>query len=193
MEKNEKVKEAVDLLLENEVDITTILQKDWLLKQMTKALIERALESAIQSHLGYDKYGRSEADNYRNGTNSKSLISENGVIPIEVPRDRNSDFEPQLIKKHQTRIDGLDDEILSLYAKGMSLSDIRVQLEELYVAEISESLIRKITDGILDEVKLWQSRPLESVYQVVFFDCMVVIVEIKSNLLYSSGGKSLLA
>lgn len=95
---------------------------------------------------------------------------------IEVPRDRNSSFEPAIIPKRQTRIDGLDQKILSLYAKGMSLSDIKIQLQELYGADISESLISKITDDIMDEVKAWQGRPLEQCYPIVFFDCLVVKV-----------------
>lgn len=176
MLENKKVKEAVDLLVSNEQDMSTILQEGGLIKQLTKALLEKALEAEMDDHLGYDKYARNSNQNSRNGTNNKNIITESGVIELAVPRDRESDFEPQLIPKRKTRIDGLDDKILSMYAKGMSLSDIRIQLQELYGAEISESLISKITDNVLEEVKIWQNRPLDSVYPIVFFDCLVVKV-----------------
>ena len=93
-----------------------------------------------------------------------------------MPRDRNGDFEPSIVKKKQSRIEGLDQKIISLYAKGMSLSDIKTQIQELYGADISESLISKITDGVAEEVKAWQSRALETIYGIVFFDCLVVKV-----------------
>ena len=130
----------------------------------------------MEHHLWYDKYARSDSENMRNGKSSKTLITGNGPMEITIPRDRNAEFEPALIPKRQTRINGLDQKILSLYAKGMSLSDIKIQIQELYGAEVSESLISRITDDILDDVKAWQSRPLESVYPIVFFDCLVVKV-----------------
>jgi putative transposase len=130
----------------------------------------------MDNHLGYVKYQRDESDNARNGLTKKKVFTGNGVINIEVPRDRESTFEPQLIQKRQSRISGLDQKILSLYAKGMSLSDIQIQLEELYGAQISESLISRITDDVMDDVKAWQNRPLEAVYPIVFFDCLVVKV-----------------
>jgi len=179
MKKNtqsQKMKEAVDLLLSGEEDLSNILAKDGLIKQLTKALLERALNAEMKDHLGYERYDRSEANNARNGNYSKNLMTEQGTIELNIPRDRQSNFEPAIIPKRQTRIDGLDQKILSLYAKGMSLSDIRLQLKELYDTEISESLISKVTDEIMDEVRAWQSRPLESIYPIVFFDCLVVKV-----------------
>ena len=104
------------------------------------------------------------------------MITEGGVLELEVPRDRNAEFTPALIPKRQTRIDGLDQKILSLYAKGMSLSDIKIQIQELYGAEISESLISRVTDNIMDEVRSWQNRPLEAIYAIVYFDALVVKV-----------------
>lgn len=130
----------------------------------------------MDDHLGYDRYGRSESDNSRNGLSQKSLVTDNGLIQIQVPRDRSAKFEPAIVPKRQTRIEGLDQKILSLYAKGMSLSDIKIQIEELYGAEVSESLISRITDDVMEDVKAWQSRPLESVYSIVFFDCLVLKV-----------------
>lgn len=170
------ISEAIDLLTSKGVDLSDCLSSEGLLKQLTKRLVEKALESEMDNHLGYSKYDRTDSDNARNGTSSKNLITDNGIITIDVPRDRDAKFEPAIIPKRQTRIDGLDQKILSLYAKGMSLSDIKIQIEELYGAEVSESLISRITDDIMDDVKAWQSRPLESIYPIVFFDCLVLKV-----------------
>ena len=171
-----RLNEALDLLLKDKPDLSGVLKEGGLIKQLTKALVERALQAEMEAHLGYARYDRTDSDNSRNGTSVKQLITENGNIELEVPRDRASSFEPQLVKKRQTRIEGLDDKILSLYAKGMSVSDISIQLEELYGAEVSESLISKVTNEVLEEVKAWQNRPLETVYPIVFFDCLVVKV-----------------
>lgn len=176
-ETNKNIDEAIDLLLANNGDTSKILEEGGLLKQLTKKLVERALEAEMREHLGYGKYERSERSNTRNGSSEKKVISNNGIIEIDVPRDREGEFEPIIIPKRQTRIDGLDQKILSLYAKGMSVSDIKIQIQELYGAEISEGLISRVTDDILDEVKAWQSRPLEAVYGIVFFDCLVVKVK----------------
>lgn len=173
---NTKVNAAVDMLIESDSDFTNILGKEGLLKQLSKCILERALEAEMQAHLGYNRYERNASENARNGSFKKNLTTENGQLELEVPRDRKGSFEPVIVKKKQTRIEGLDDKIISLYAKGMSVSDIKIQMQELYGAEISESLISRITDDVIDEVKLWQSRALESVYPIVFFDCLVVKV-----------------
>jgi transposase-like protein len=172
----EKIKAAVDLLIDKDTDLTSFFAKDGMLRELTKNIFERALKAEMDEHLGYSKYGRSEVENSRNGASKKKLITEGGVLELEVPRDRNSEFTPALVAKRQTRIDGLDQKILSLYAKGMSLSDIKIQIEELYGAEISESLISRVTDNIMDEVRSWQNRPLEAVYAIVYFDALVVKV-----------------
>lgn len=173
---NSKINAAVDMLIESDSDLSNILGKEGLIKQLSKCILERALEAEMQDHLGYDRYERNSSENARNGSFKKNLTTENGQLELEVPRDRKGDFEPVIVKKKQTRIEGLDDKIISLYAKGMSVSDIKIQMQELYGAEISESLISRITDDVIDEVKLWQSRALESVYPIVFFDCLVVKV-----------------
>jgi len=173
---NEAINQAIDLLIDNDTDISTLFKEDGLLKQLTKRLVERALHSEMNNHLGYNKYSHTDNENARNGNNVKNLVTTNGTIEIEVPRDRNSTFEPALIPKRQRRFDGFDDKVISLYAKGMSLSDIKIQLQELYGADISESLISQITDDIIEDVKVWQSRPLDRVYAIVFFDCLVVKV-----------------
>lgn len=133
----EKIKQAVDLLIDKDTDLTSFFAKDGMLKELTKNLFERALKAEMDEHLGYSKYGRGETENSRNGVGKKSLITEGGVLELEVPRDRNAEFSPLLVPKRQTRIDGLDQKILSLYAKGMSVSDIKMQIQELYGAEIS--------------------------------------------------------
>jgi len=171
-----RMKAALDLLLEGGVDLSNVLGQGGLIKQLTKAVLERALTVEMDDPLGYDRYGRSEMNNARNGSYGKNLITDNGVIELNIPRDRNGNFEPGIVAKKQNRVAGLDKKILSLYAKGMSLSDIKQQLHELYEADISESLISKITDGVMDEVRSWQSRPLEYVYPIVYFDCLVVKV-----------------
>jgi putative transposase len=171
-----KINAAVDLLIENNVDLSNALGKDGLIKQLSKRILERALQAEMDDHLGYSRYNRSEIQNARNGEFQKNLITDNGVIELNIPRDRNGNFEPAIVKKKQSRIAGLDQKIVSLYAKGMSLSDIKQQLQELYDADVSESLISKITDSVAEEVKAWQSRALETLYPIVFFDCLVVKV-----------------
>ena len=177
---------ALDELISQEEDYMSILSDDGLLKRLTKRLVERALHAEMTNHLGYDKYDRNSLGNSRNGSSSKQLVTNNGVVDLSVPRDRSSTFEPTLVKKRQNRITGLDEKILSFYAKGMSLSDIRIQLEELYGADISESLISQVTDEVIDEVREWQHRPLEAVYPVVLFDCLVVKVRQDKRILNKS-------
>lgn len=183
---NAKIKEAVDLLVKGKKDLSDILGKGGLINRLSKALIERALQEEMNDHLGYDRYDRSESENARNGSYGKNLITEQGVLELNIPRDREGNFEPAIVPKRQTRIEGLDQKILSLYAKGMSLSDIKLQLKELYDTEISESLISKVTDGIIDEVRAWQNRPLEAVYPIVFFDCLVVKVRHEKRIINKS-------
>ena len=182
----EKIKAAVDLLIDKDTDMTTFFAKDGMLRELTKNIFERALKAEMEEHLGYGKYGRSDVENSRNGVGKKSLITESGVLELEVPRDRNADFTPALVPKRQTRIDGLDQKILSLYAKGMSVSDIKIQIEELYGAEISESLVSRVTDNILDEVRSWQNRPLETTYGIVYFDALVVKVRHEKRIVNKS-------
>ena len=164
------------MLIDKDTDLTSFFAKDGMLKQLTKNIFERALKAEMDEHLGYSKYGRIETDNSRNGVGKKSLMTEGGVLELEVPRDRNAEFSPVLVPKRQTRIDGLDQKILSLYAKGMSLADIKIQIHELYGAEISESLISRVTDNVMDEVRCWQNRPLEAIYAIVYFDALIVKV-----------------
>lgn len=155
-----------------------LLGPDGLLKQLTAALVERALEAELTEHLGYEKSaatGRGSG-NSRNGGSAKTLQSEQGEMPITVPRDRNGSFEPQLVKKHQTRFDGFDDKILSMYGRGMTVRDIQAHLRELYGTEVSPDLISRVTDSVWEELQAWQSRPLDPVWPIVFLDALVVKV-----------------
>ena len=150
--------------------------EDGLFRRLKKALLERALGAELTHHLGYEKgdpAGRSSG-NSRNGVSSKTLLGEDGEIEIEVPRDRAGTFEPVIVAKGQTRLDGFDEKIISLYGRGMSVREIQRHLAEIYGAEVSPDLISKVTDAILEEVRDWQSRPLEPVYPVVFFDALRV-------------------
>jgi putative transposase len=147
-----------------------------LFKQLKKALIERALGAELTHHLGYEKHdpaGRGNG-NSRNGSSSKTLLTEDGELPIEVPRDRDGSFEPLLVRKGQTRFDGFDDKIISMYARGMSVREIQGHLADLYGIEVSPDLISRATDAVMAEVTDWQNRPLEAVYPVVFFDALRV-------------------
>ena len=149
-----------------------------LLKQLTKLLVEKALDAEMATHLGHGKHEPvvNTAGNTRNGTSRKTLKGEFGKLPIEVPRDRHGTFEPQLIPKHQTRWTGFDDKVISLYARGMTVREIQAHLEEMYGAEVSPSLISSITDAVAEEVKIWQARPLDPVYPIIYLDCIHVKV-----------------
>src|SRR5512136_1882441 len=147
-----------------------------LFKQLKKALIERALGAELTDHLGYEKgdpAGRGSG-NSRNGSSSKTVLTEDGEIEIAVPRDRAGSFEPQLIGKGQTRFDGFDEKILSLYARGMTVREIQGHLLELYGSEVSPDLVSTITDAVLETVAEWQNRPLETMYPLAFFDALRV-------------------
>jgi putative transposase len=171
-------RELLDELLKDYETPQDIIGEGGLLQELTKALIERCLETELDSHLGYQKHGRkgNARGNLRNGHSQKTLKGEQGHIDIEVPRDRQSTFEPQLVKKGQTRLDGFDEKILALYARGMTTRDIQAQLQELYRVEVSPTLISNVTEAVLEEVRQWQMRPLEAVYPIVYVDCLVVKV-----------------
>ena len=143
-------------------------------KILTKVTVEAALNAELDHHLGYQKNEQSRSANYRNGSMSKTLRTEDGQFEVDTPRDRNGDFEPHLVKKNQTRFTSMDDKILYLYAKGMTTREIVATFKEMYDAEISPALISKVTNAVIEEVVEWQSRPLEPVYPIVYLDCIVV-------------------
>jgi putative transposase len=169
-------KELIDRLLKDYQKPEDLIGENGLLKQLTKALVERALQAELTTHLGYEKHDPAGHNNgnSRNGTSTKQLQGEFGTIQIEVPRDRQASFEPKLVAKGQTRFEGFDDKILSLYARGMTTREIQGHLEETYQVEVSPTLISNVTDAVIEEVKAWQSRPLDSVYPIVYLDALVV-------------------
>ena len=152
---------------------------DGLLKQLTKAVLETALNQEMTEHLGHDKHGPAgnEAGNVRNGTRPKSVLTEaSGQVPVEVPRDRHGTFEPQIVKKRQRRLTGVDEIVLSLYAKGLTTGEISAHFAEIYGASVSKETISRITDTVIEEMQAWQGRPLDEVYAAVFIDAIVVKV-----------------
>ena len=136
-----------------------------LLKKIT---VEAALGAELDEHLGYDKHQLSDSTNSRNGYSSKTLISEDGPFEIDVPRDRDGSFEPQLVKKQQRRFTGMDDKILLLYAQGMTTGEIVAAFKDLYDANVSATLVSRVTDAAIEQVVEWQSRPLDAVYPIVY-------------------------
>jgi putative transposase len=153
-----------------------VLGPDGLLSQLTKAVLERALAEEMTGHLGYDKHdpaGRGSG-NSRNGVTPKTLLTDVGAVDLAVPRDRNGSFGPQIVRKGQTRLEGFNDRIIALYARGMTVRDIRAHLREMYDVDVSPDLISRVTDGVLEELAEWQSRPLDAVYPVVFIDALMV-------------------
>jgi putative transposase len=169
-------KELIDKLLEGYQKPEDLIGENGLLKQLTKALVERALNAELTHHLGYEKHeptGRGRG-NSRNGKSRKKLKGDFGQVEIEVPRDREGNFEPKIVGKHQRRFSGFDDKILSMYARGMSTREIQGHLQEIYGVEISPSLISEVTDAVLEEVQAWQSRPLEPLYPILYLDALFV-------------------
>lgn len=151
-----------------------------------KVMIEAALNTELSEHLGYEKHQPRKTANARNGFSEKTVSSPDGQLTLEIPRDRDGSFEPQLIKKHQTRITSMDDQILSLYAKGMTNREIVAFFKEMYDADVSASLISKVTDAVIEQVTEWQNRALDSLYPVVYLDCLVVKIRQHSTVINKS-------
>jgi putative transposase len=168
--------ELIDELLKGYRKPEDLIGENGLLKRLTKAVLERALAAELTGHLGYEKHDPAgyKSGNSRNGASSKTVKGEFGEIQVETPRDRNGTFSPQILGKHQTRFDGFDDKILSMYARGMSTREIQGHLEEMYGVEVSPTLVSSVTDAVIDEVKGWQNRPLEPIYGVVYLDALYV-------------------
>jgi putative transposase len=168
----------IDNLLKDYKTPEEILGDNGLLKQLTKAVLERAMQAELTEHLGYEKHSAAgdNSGNSRNGKSKKTLKGEFGNLPLEVPRDRDSSFEPQIVPKGQTRFSGFDDKILSLYARGMTTREIHSHLEEMYQVEVSPTLISAVTDAVIEEVKVWQNRPLNALYPILYLDALQVKV-----------------
>jgi putative transposase len=171
--KPDRLDELMDELLKDQTP-EEILGDSGALKELKKRFIERALEGEMTNHLGYEK---SSVDghgtgNSRNGKTRKKVIAADGEFEIEVPRDRAGEFEPQLVKKRQTRLPGFDEKVLSLYGRGQTTREIQGHLQEIYGVEVSPALISKVTDAVLEDVLAWQNRPLDSVYPIVYLDAL---------------------
>ena len=170
--------EIIEELLKSVSKPEDLLGSEGLLKQLTTRLVERALQAEMTQHLGFEA-GQEKpagAGNGRNGYTSKSLLTDQGEVRVDVPRDRQGTFEPQLVRKRERRVGGFDDRILALYARGMSVRDIQGHLQEMYGVEVSPDFISRVTDAVVEDVAAWQSRPLDSVYCIVYLDALVVKV-----------------
>jgi putative transposase len=180
--------ELLDELLKEYKDPEDLFGKDGIFKELKKRLIEKAMDAEITHHLGYEKHSSSgkNTGNSRNGKSPKTIKSDSGEIPIVVPRDRNGSFEPRIVKKNQTRFDGFDEKIISMYARGMTTRDIQAHLEELYGVEVSPSLISDVTDSVINEVKEWQIRPLDDVYAIVYLDATIIKVRSEGRVIKKS-------
>lgn len=156
-----------------------LLGENGLLKQLTKRLIESAMQAEMTDHLGYTKNHPSgkNTGNSRNGTSKKRIKGDFGEIDIAIPRDRQSTFDPVIVPKGETRFKGFDDKIISMYARGMTTRDIQTHLEEVYGGEISPSLVSRVTDAVTEEVRLWQNRPLDELYPIVYLDALRIKVK----------------
>jgi putative transposase len=166
----------LDELLKDYKGPEDLLGKEGIMQQLKKRLIERAMSAEMTDHLGYEKHSTDghNSGNSRNGNSSKKVISDDSMLDISIPRDRNGDFEPQIVPKNKRRFDGFDEKIISMYSFGMTTRDIQYHLEEIYNVEVSPSLISEVTNAIIDDVRTWQSRPLDPIYPILFLDCIVV-------------------
>jgi putative transposase len=174
-------KEILDELIKDYKNPDDLIGENGILKQLTKALLERAMEAELTHELGFEKHDKislKETDNRRNGTSRKTVKSKHGEIELLIPRDRENEFEPQIIPKHTRRFEGFDNTILSLYSRGLSTRDIKAHLQEIYGVEVSPDLISSVTDAVLEEVREWQTRPLDVIYPIVYLDALRVKIRI---------------
>jgi putative transposase len=168
--------EVIDELLAGAGSEEEIVGPGGLLAQLTKRLVERAMEAELTDHLGYEPHQEPPggAGNTRNGSTPKTLVTDNGPVRIETPRDRDGSFEPKIVRKRQRRFQGFDDKILALYSRGLSVRDIEAHLEEIYGVKVGRDLISRVTDAVMEDVRAWQQRPLDDVYPVIFLDALVL-------------------
>jgi putative transposase len=168
--------ELVDELLAGASSEEEIVGPGGLLSQLTRRLVERAMEVELTDHLGFDRHQEPPGGtgNTRNGSTRKRLATEHGPVEIQAPRDRDGSFEPQIVRKRQRRFEGFDEKILALYSRGLSVRDVQAHLREIYGVDVSAGLISQVTDAVMDDARAWQQRPLEDVYPVLFLDAFVV-------------------
>jgi transposase-like protein len=170
--------ELIDELLKGCGDPSELLRSGGFLKQLSARLIERVLEAELSSHLGYERHAQEGrgSGNSRNGATFKRVKTELGEVDVAIPRDRNGTLEPKLVKKHQRRLEGFDEKEIALYAGGMTVRDIQAHLWELYGTDVSPDLISRVTDAVVAEMAVWQSRPVDAVWPVLYLDALVVKV-----------------
>src|SRR5215468_226874 len=171
-------KKLIDQLLTDYKKPEDFIGENGLLKELTKAILERALQAEMTDHLGYEKHDPAghHRGNSRNGNSQKTLKGEFGELELETPRDRRATFDPKIVAKGQTRWTGFDDKIISMYARGMTTREIQGHLEDIYGIEVSPTLISNVTEAVMEEVKAWQSRPLDEVYPILYMDALRVKV-----------------
>ena len=177
--------ELLDELIKGYKKPEDLIGAGGLLKELTKRLVERAMNAEMTEHLGYEKHSPEgkNTGNSRNGKTEKTVTTDQGDLRIEVPRDRKSDFEPQIIKKNQRRFTGFDDKILSMYARGMTTRDIQGHLQDIYQVEVSPDLISSVTDAVIEEVKEWQNRPIDRLYPIIYLDGLVVKIKDQGHIM----------
>jgi putative transposase len=168
--------ELVDELLQGARTEEEIVGPGGLLAELTRRLVERALEVELTEHLGYERHAEPPggAGNARNGSTPKTLQTEHGPVRIEAPRDRRGTFEPRLVRKRQRRFEGFDDKIVAIYARGMTTREIEAHLHELYGAAVGRDTVSRVTEAVLEDASVWQSRPLEAVYPILYLDALVI-------------------
>jgi putative transposase len=187
-------KELLDELMKNYKNPEDLMGENGLLKELTKSLVERALEGEMTDHLGYDKHDPAgdNSGNSRNGYSEKTLKTPKGELAIEIPRDRNGKFTPRLVAKNQTHFDGFDDQILSMYSRGMSTKEISEHIKSLYHTDVSAEFISRVTDSVIDGLKDWQNRRLDPVYPILYMDAIRVKIrdegQIRSKAIYLAIG-----
>ena len=171
-----ELQRMVDAAMKGYKKPSDVLGETGILKQITKAVMQAALEAEMTEHLGHDFHGSvsNTAGNVRNGRSSKTIVAQFGEVELEVPRDRDASFTPTIVPKHQRRFSGIDERIISLYARGLSNREIGEHLHEMFGIEVSAALISSITDLVVDELRQWQARPLDSLYPIVYLDCLMV-------------------
>lgn len=181
--KKTRREELLDALLKEYGGPAGVTGPNGLLSHMTQAVVNRAMDAELTHHLGYESKEQPppEQDNRRNGKTSKTVRTGHGPLNVTVPRDRDGTFEPKIIPKHARVFDGFDHKILSMYARGMSVREIQGHMEEIYGVDVSPDLISRVTDSVVDELKAWQSRPLDAVYLVVYLDALVIKVRDKAG------------
>jgi len=174
--KEEELEKLLDGIDFKNLTPEMITGKNGLLKILTKRIIEKAMSAAMDEHLGYAKHNPAgnNSGNSRNGKSSKTLITDNGDVHIDIPRDRNGEFEPQIVRKHQRHFEGFDDKIISMYGKGMTTRDIQGHIEDIYGVEISPEFVSKVTNAIIEDAQEWQNRLLNPFYAIMYFDAIVI-------------------